>query len=62
VYEGELLTFVHDISQRTVSIEVDGREPLKLEANAFMLYTRDIERMKNLLSGTPIAEETQQEE
>jgi DNA-binding CsgD family transcriptional regulator len=55
VLDGELVTFVHDTSNRTVSIEIEGREPLLLMVDAFKMFANDIENMKILLFGEQTA-------
>lgn len=50
VYQGEFLTFIHDVSSDAVSIEVNGHELMRFEIEAFMMLVRDIERMKALFA------------
>ncbi len=56
VYQGELLKFTHDRAGKTVSIELNGYEQICLSNDVFLMFARDIERMKTLLSDTNILE------
>lgn len=61
-YQGELLTFIHDLSEKTVSIELNGQEPMRFKADAFMMFARDVERMKTLLSDINASDKTEKAE
>lgn len=50
VYQGELLTLIHDPSGKTVSIELNGYETMCFGDKVFLLFARDVEQMKALLS------------
>jgi hypothetical protein len=50
VYQGELLTFIHDPSGKTVSIELNGYETICFGDKVFLSFARDVECMKALLS------------
>jgi transposase-like protein len=61
-YQGELLTFVHDLSEKTVSIEIKGQEPIRFKMDAFMMFARDVDRMKTLLSDMNASNTTEKAE
>lgn len=62
-YQGELLTFIHDLSEKTVSIELNGQEPMmRFKADAFMMFARDVELMKTLLSDMNTSNTTEKAE
>jgi len=62
VYQGELLTFVHDLARETVSIELNGHEPICLSNDDFLMFARDVERMKTPLSDMVVSKKAALEE
>ncbi len=58
VYQGELLKFSHDRSGKSVTIELSGYEPICLSNDVFLMFVRDMDRMKALLSDADASRKT----